>query len=152
MTPHYGETKVDGLLFIPHVTVFPVEGTPQDFEVVKLRLIEFAKKYKPLSVCNGVVDYNPDPENVYQCVYVRFNEDPTFLSKWRAMRNLLAGLNEDPAFPPHLSITYGKLSVEDRIKNVECVGGKDSFKDRTVEFTRLIVIDWTSTFEGNEEF
>jgi 2'-5' RNA ligase len=168
MTAHYGEAKVDGLLFTPHVTVFSADGTPEDLEAVKQRLSEFAKKYKPLSACNGVVDYNSDPENVYQCVYVRFNEDPNFSGKWRAMRGLLAGLNEDPPFPPHLSITYGKLSVDDRIKNVENVGGKHSFK-HTVKFTRLIMIDCTSTvnegklwdlwtfeldvvLEGNEEF
>lgn len=129
----YCNNNAQSITFQPHVTV--LSTSTQNIPVFIKSLKETALKYAPVISNLGKVEQNPQPENMYQCVYIRID----ILEEIRNIRKSL-GVNDDPCFCPHISLVYGKLSVEERNNLIQTIGEDKFLKWPAVKWDKLVLV------------
>ena len=100
-------------------------------------------KFAPVISNLGKVKLNPQPYNMYQCVYVCVH----ILDQLRILRKNL-GVDSDPRFEPHLSLVYGKLSIEEKNYLVHMLGEDLFLNDPPIKWDKLVLV-YTDNQEGD---
>lgn len=103
-------------LFEPHVTLLSGITSQEQEILAKSRLL--ASSLKPVHVELGDVDYL---DEYFRCLFFRIVSASPIMKAHHAAQKTF-GLENEPAFEPHLSLLYGKLQLETKKKIAEDVG------------------------------
>ena len=97
--------------FEPHVTL--VGGIVGAAREVTAKMRELARRIPPFTIRLTVADYL---DEYFRCLFVRVATTAPIMTANKAAREIF-GLEQQPAFMPHLSLLYGNLpaSLKERI-------------------------------------
>jgi 2'-5' RNA ligase len=94
--------------FEPHITL--LGGLPGPKQVIVAKCARLARRLPPLVIRLTEGDYR---DEYFRCLFVRVAMTETLLRANQAAREIF-GVEQSPAFTPHLSLIYGNLSVEEK--------------------------------------